>query len=174
MEKILMIQRQFAIEQIAPWLVSGVSGCYIVARARRLSQAKPSHAPWPHFLIRQSDMILMLCGSPAIWHVARRHLALRRYKRSDDGDRNGLTAGVVHQLRQVFTVLLLGLGMIARKAGAGETAGVATLARRLQQATRLGAHLLEVLDESAEQATPSKGVAAYQQYALEVENGRHS
>jgi hypothetical protein len=33
-----MLQRNLEIEQIAPWLISGASGCFIVARARQLSQ----------------------------------------------------------------------------------------------------------------------------------------
>jgi hypothetical protein len=140
-----MVHRRFAIEQIAPWLVSGASGCYIMARARRLSRARASQAPWRHFLAQQSDIILVLCGSPAVWHLARR-LPARRSARATS-DRASISAGVIHQLRQVFTVLLLGLGLIARKAHEGKTAELVSLARRLQHVTRSGARALAALEE---------------------------
>ena len=139
-----MIQRYLEIEQIAPWLISGASGCYIVARARQLSRARSSSATWPHFLARQSDVILALCGSPAIWHIARRRATTRRLVRGAIGDRQGLAASAVHQLRQVFTVLLLGLGMIARQVKDHKTLA---LVQRLQRITRIGAGVLGALDQ---------------------------
>ena len=139
-----MIQRHFEIEQIAPWLISGASGCYIVARARQLSRARPSYVTWFHFLAGQSDVILALCGCPAVWHIARRRAIVRRTTHTANGDRQRLAAGAAHQLRQVFTVLLLGLGMIARRASDYKTLA---LVQRLQRITRTGASLLSVLDE---------------------------
>jgi hypothetical protein len=139
-----MLEYHFEIEQIAPWLISGASGCYVVVRARQLSRAKASKSTWFRFLAKQSDMLLALCGCPAIWHVARRRAKLRRPGHDASGDRQSLTTNTVHQLRQVFTVLLLGLGMIARRANDGKTAA---LARRLQRVTRIGASLLNALDE---------------------------
>jgi hypothetical protein len=148
-----MIDRNIAIEQIAPWLVSGASGCYIVVRAHQLSRSRASHTTWFHFLAKQSDVILALCGCPAVWHVARRRATARRHDRRAARDRQGLAAGVVHQLRQVFTVLLLGLGMIARRAN---DSNIIALAHRLQRITRTGASLLNTLDEpmAAEPRTP--------------------
>lgn len=139
-----MIQRHFEIEQIAPWIVSGASSCYVVARARQLSRARPTHANWFHFLTRQSDVILALCGCPAVWHFARRRAMVRRTAHTDRSDRQRLAAGAVHHLRQVFTVLLLGLGMIARRASDYKTL---VLVERLQRITRTGASLLSTLDE---------------------------
>src|SRR5262245_11381909 len=81
-----MLQRHFEIEQIAPWIISGASGCYIVARARRLSRARSSRSAWPHFLADQADVILALCGCPAAWHIARHRAAARRPAHSDTGD----------------------------------------------------------------------------------------
>ena len=141
-----MLLREFPIEKTAPWLVSGAAGCYIVARTRQLSQADASHADWLRFLAQQSDIILMLCGGPAIWHVARRLGSARIRQYATNGDRADLSAEIAHQLRQVFTVLLLGLGMIARKAPAGQAAELIQLARRLQTVTRNGASMLAALD----------------------------
>jgi hypothetical protein len=139
-----MIQRNLQIDQIAPWLISGASGCYIVARARQLSQARASRATWMHFLTHQSDVILALCGCPAIWHIARRRAMRVRLTRNATGDHDGLMVGAVHQLRQVFTVLLLGLGMIRRRVSDRKTIA---LIQRLQGITRTGASLLSALDE---------------------------
>jgi hypothetical protein len=144
-----MIHRHIPIEQIAPWFVSGASGCYVVARARRLSRAKASQATWLRFLAEQSDILVVLCGGPAVWHFARRRIAMRHATCATEGDRSSLAAGVTHQLRQVFTVLLLGLGMITRKATEGKTADLVVLTQRLQQITRAGAQLLSILDKPA-------------------------
>src|SRR5690348_6675909 len=99
-----MIHRNIAIDQVVPWLISGASGCYIVARARKLSLAKASRAPLSRFLVRQSDMILMLCGSPAIWHFTKRWWSTRRSISGPDGANTIVLGSVTHQLRQVFTV----------------------------------------------------------------------
>ena len=139
-----MIDRNLQIDQIAPWLISGASGCYIVARARQLSLAKASSATWVHFLARQSDVILAICSCPAVWHIARRHALRARPARSAVGDQEGLAAGAVHQLRQVFTVLMLGLGMIGRRVHDRKTIA---LIQRMQRMTRTGAGLLSALDE---------------------------
>ena len=144
-----MLPRQYPLEQIAPWLISGASGWYIVARARKLSQADPSQMPLPRFLAQQSDVLLLLCGSPAIWHVARR-AALRQRNKTHSSERGPLAPGVAHQLRQVFTVMLLGLGMITRKAKEGRLDEVLALSRRLQQVIRTGAYMLVILDQQSE------------------------
>jgi hypothetical protein len=149
-----MIERNLQIEQIAPWIISGASGCYIVARARQLSQARPSRVTWMHFLTRQSDVILALCGCPAVWHIARRRAMRVRPTHSSTGDHDGLVVGAAHQLRQVFTVLLLGLGMIRRRVSDQKTIA---LIQRLQRITRTGASLLSALDEPAPAALLADG-----------------
>src|SRR4051812_48608157 len=131
-----MISRNIALDQIVPWLFSGASGCYILARVRKLSLAKASRAPWPRFLARHSDVILILCGSPAVWHLARRWRTAQRYVSYPKRARTMVLASVNHQLRQVFTVLLIGLGLIVRKAGDGKSAELISLARRLQEIIR--------------------------------------
>jgi hypothetical protein len=142
-----------------------------MARNRKLSRADPSDASLLRFLAGQSDVILLLCGGPAIWHLARQHRAKRRGTRSSDGDRATLTTGVSHQLRQVFTVLLLGLGMIARKAGEGKTAELLSLVRRLQQVTRMGAYVLAAIDEPADTDGPPSGNSDGRLHV--AENGLH-
>ena len=144
-----MLPRQVSVNQIAPWVVSGVSGCYIVFRNRKLSQATASDAPLLRFLADQSDVILLLCGSPALWHLVQRRTIARHLARNG-GTYHGIVAGANHQLRQVFTVLLLGLGMIGRKLDEHKPEEIPALLRRLQQAARTGAYLLAALEEPGE------------------------
>jgi hypothetical protein len=135
-----VLQRQISIEHAAPWLVSSVSGLYIMARARRLSLAEASHAPLTHFLARQSDLILMLCGSPALWYLT------RRSRRAPEMVRDA-KAQAIHRLRQVFTALLIGTGLLARKATTGKTADLVALAQRLNTIVRSGIEALAELGE---------------------------
>lgn len=139
-----MIERQIPIEHVAPWLVSSVSGCYIIVRTRRLSRAEPSSTPLFHFLLRQADVILMLCSGPAIWYFTQ----IRRRSEAKKKERVcGRKARAIHQLRQVFTALLIGTGLMARKAAAGKTAELAVLAPRLNKIVHDGIDSLAVLGE---------------------------
>jgi hypothetical protein len=136
----MIIQRQMSIEQAAPWLVSSVSGLYIIARARHLSLAEASNTKLTHFLFRQSDVVLMLCGCPALWYFI--HGRTARQEALHDAQ-----ARAIHQLRQVFTALMIGTGLLARKAAAGKTANLAALARRLNKIAHDGAVTLEELGD---------------------------
>src|SRR6476646_3773247 len=133
-----MLQRQISVEQAAPWLVSSISGLYIMARARHLSLAEANDATLAHFLFRQSDVVLILCGCPALWHFAHN-------RRAGNNVLHGTQARAMHQLRQVFTALMIGPGLLARKASAGKTANLAALARRLNKIAHDGAITLEEL-----------------------------
>src|SRR3954468_469850 len=106
-----MIQRQITIEHAAPWLVSSVSGLYIMARARHLSLSEASDATLAHFLFRQSDVVLILCGCPALWYVA-------RSRHTGNEALHAARARAIHQLRQVLTALMLGTSLLARRASA--------------------------------------------------------
>src|SRR4026209_1059412 len=97
------------IKQAAPWLVSSVSGLYILARARHLSESEASDAKLTQFLFRQSDVVLILCGCPALWYFAQRRHAGQEML-------YGAQARASHQLRQVFTALMIGTSLLARKA----------------------------------------------------------
>ena len=106
-----MLQRQIAIEHAAPWLVSSVSGLYIMARARHLSLSEASDATLAHFLFHQSDVALILCGCPALWYFA-------RSRHAGHNVLHGAQARAIHQLRQAFTALMLGTSLLARKTNA--------------------------------------------------------
>src|SRR3712207_4969677 len=129
---ITMMPRQLTIQQAAPWLVSSASGLYIMASARNLSLAEASNAKLAHSLVHQSDVVLMLCGCPALWYFT--HNRAARKEALQDAQ-----ARAIHQLRQVFTALMIGTGLLARKAAAGKTANLAALARRLNKIAHEGA-----------------------------------
>ena len=135
-----MLQRLMTIEQAAPWLVSSVSGLYILARARHLSESEASDAKLTQFLFRQSDVVLILCGCPALWYFA-------HHRQDGQEVLHGAQARALHQLRQVFTALMIGTGLLARKASAGKTANLAALARRLNKIAHDGAITLEELGD---------------------------
>lgn len=139
-----MLQRDIAFDHVAPWVVSGASSLYILVRARRLSQADPCEDPLSRFLLGQSDMIFMLCSSPVIWYFTRRR---RRAARKNGHGPQAMTERALHQLRQVFTAMLIGTGLLARKATASKTPGLAALAQRLHDIARDGASVLTDLDE---------------------------
>ena len=131
-----MLQRLMTIEQAAPWLVSSVSGLYILARARHLSVSEASDAKLSQFLFRQSDVVLILCGCPALWYFA-------HHRQAGQEVLHGAQARAMHQLRQVFTALMIGTGLLARKAAAGKTANLVALGRRLNKIAHDGAIILE-------------------------------
>jgi hypothetical protein len=123
-------------------MVSGASGLYIVVRARHLSLAQPNQVPLPNFLRDQLDLILMVAGGPMVWHLFHR---LPRHSAHTEGQQ--LTPNPFHQLRQVFTALLLGTGLLMRKLSEGKTAEVVALVQRLHKIARDGVVVLASIDE---------------------------
>jgi len=111
-----------------------------MARARHLSLSEASDATLAHFLFRQSDVVLILCGCPALWYVA-------RSRHTGNEALHAARARAIHQLRQVLTALMLGTSLLARRASAGKTAHLAALARRLNKIAPDGALKLEQLGD---------------------------
>lgn len=141
-----MVQRHIIVEKAAPLLASSVSGFYVLARARQLAVAQATEAPLLRFLFGQSDVILIMCGSQALWYIIQR----RQHARStlvDEQYARGPTARAIHQLRQVFTSLLLGTDLLMRKAAAGKTGDIGKLAQRLNQTVRAGLEALAALGD---------------------------
>ena len=117
-----------------------------MARARRLAIAKASSASLGRFLLGQSDVIFMLCGGPAVWYVSHRRQRAQISQQAGPVVQ-GSQARAVHQLRQVFTALLLGTELLARKAAAGKTGELGKLALRLNRIVCDGVVALSVLGE---------------------------
>ena len=126
-------------------LVSGGSCLYAIVRARHLSLAEASDASLAAFLVRQSDMILLLCGGPVVWYISQRrqHATLLG---SGQVVRGG-AARAIHHLRQVFAALLLGTELMERKSATAETQALTALSQRLNLVVREGIGDLALLGE---------------------------
>ena len=143
-----MAQAPNTARRVAPYVLSGASSLHILARLWRLSRLPASTIPLHVFLLEHTDVILVISSGPiVIWHLAKRH-----YQRSTPGaplsSHSIMTflPEVAHQLRQVFTALLLGLGLIKRKAAAGKTAEVPRLVERLNNVISKGVKIVNELD----------------------------
>lgn len=152
-----MIHEHATIERIVPWVVSGASGLYVVVRTRSLSRAKASSDPLLYFLLNQVDLLLMLCGSPVIWYAANR----RRQRNGQLMTEAHLSPEQMHRMRQVFSALLLGIGMLERRLRRNNTTEMAALVQRLHTIVREGIGLLRASE------TPSAPAA------LAAENSRY-
>lgn len=132
------------IKRMTPLLVSGVSGVYVLLRARRLSLAEPFTGTALQFLLDQSDLITVLAGVPVFWYVAQ----YREQAAFIVQDMlRGQKADAAHSLRQTLTVLLLGTELLARRAAKTEYTDLVQLARRLNRVVLQGITELRVLGE---------------------------
>jgi len=151
-----MIQIPITPRRVAPYIISGATGVHILTRMRRLSQQPAIDVPLHFFLLKHTDVMLSLGGaSMVIWHLAKHKPRPLTSETLTTARSTGFTVspsdksvitGVVHQLRQVFTALLLGLGLVERKADAGNTQAIAGLVRRLKAVVRSGINSVNVLD----------------------------
>jgi hypothetical protein len=121
---------------------------------RHLSRQPATDAPLHFFVLKHTDVVLALGGaSVAIWQLAKhkpRHQTTDAPSNGSDASTMGtsLIVGVVHELRQVFTSLLVGLGLIRRRANAGNTAAVLDLVKRLNEVVRRGIGAVDVLESA--------------------------
>jgi hypothetical protein len=143
-EGVVLIQSP-VIKRAAPLLVSSGSCLYAIVRARHLSLGEPSDATLLSFLLHQSDMILLLCGTPAIWYITQR----RQHRRGLGVGTvvHGTAARAIHQLRQVFSALLLGTELLERRLGTADHKSLVELSQRLNAVTREGIAELAKLGE---------------------------
>jgi len=149
---------QISPRRVAPYVVSTASGLHVLRRMWRLSRMPASDAALYVFLLKYTDVILIVGSGPVIiWSLTKRGKKESTLNRSTERPSDGATAdtsgeaiirGVAHQLRQVFTALLLGLGLIKRKANAGETMEIPRIVRRLNNVISQGIDAVNVLDPS--------------------------
>ena len=153
-----MAQIPITPRHVAPYVIGGATGVHILTRMRRLSKQPASDVPLHFFLLKNTDVVLALGGaSAAIWHLASRKprqrmphtitLARSTGATATTPDKS-LIAGVVHELRQVFTALLLGLGLIRRRAEAGDVQPISGLVKRLDSVVRHGMDAVDMLELS--------------------------
>lgn len=139
-----MFLQSTTIKRAAPLLISSATSLYIVLRARKLSMADPSDATLLRFVGDQPDLITVLVGMPVYWYVVHRR---NNFEQINQGVMRGKQAQRVHSLRQVFSALLLGTELLARRADQANQPDLARLARRLSRAVRQGIVDLRALGE---------------------------
>lgn len=153
-----MAQSQISPRDVAPYVLSTASGLHVLQRMWRLSRKPASDAALHVFLLKHTDVILILGSGPVIiWQLTKRRGQESALNSSTEPPSNrapadspnaSLISSVAHQLRQVFTSLLLGLGLIKRKANAGELTEIPGLVRRLGNVVSEGINAVDTLDPS--------------------------
>jgi hypothetical protein len=144
-----MAQARFAPWHVAPYVISGASGAHILARLWRSSRAPARKTPLHLFLAHHSDVILVLCSSHVVvWRLAKRHHQDNTTTTGQHAD--AMTPSAAHdtvfQLRQVFTALLLGLGMIARRLATNKGDTIPNLVQQLRTVVAKAIDLVNALD----------------------------
>jgi hypothetical protein len=114
----------------------------------RLNRLPSSNVPLHLFLLKHSDVILVLSSGPVImWHLAQRHQQRITGSSPIENDApQTILPQIAHQLRQVFTALLIGLGLIKRNATANQSAEIPRLVDRLRSVVGEGVQAVNVLD----------------------------
>jgi len=156
-----MTEQRLVPRQVAPYLVSGATGLHILVRMWRLSRLPASDAPLHAFLLNHADVLIVLGSGPVVvWQVAKRH----HLQQLPDGNANAegslrtLLAHSAHELRQVFTALLIGLGLIRRKVTTGKTREIPRVVERLLHVVAAGIDVVNVLDPPAALAQRERAV----------------
>jgi len=116
-----------------------------------LSRQPETDAPFHSFLLKITDVVLALGGaSVVIWQLAQHKP--RQYTSANGSatqtTNTSVITRVVHELRQIFTALLLGLGIIKRKADTGDTGAIPGLVKRLNAVVRRGVDVVDTLGSS--------------------------
>ena len=149
-----MLHLPITPRRVAPYIISGETGVHILLRMRNLSRQPATDAPFHSFLLKNTDVVLALGGaSVVIWQLAQhkpRHqltVAPSRSATMRVAEKSVITK-VVHELRQTFTALLLGLGLIKRRASAGNTAAISGLVDRLNEVVWRSIDAVDTLDTS--------------------------
>jgi len=149
-----MLHLAITPRRVAPYIISGATGVHILARMRHLSRQPATDAPLHFFLLKNTDVVLALSGaSVVIWQLAKHRPRRQTTAAPSNGSApsatgTSLIVGVVHELRQIFTSLLLGLGLIKRKANSGNSAAVLDLVKRLNEVVRRGIDAVDTLEAS--------------------------
>src|SRR5262245_40921337 len=112
-----MVLPYIAPRRVVPYLISGASGVHVLARMWQLSKLPATDIPLHIFLFNHTDVILVLGSAPIVWHLTQRqHRHTAHRSLGADQSTQTTIPRIAHRLRQVFTVILLGLGLIRHKA----------------------------------------------------------
>jgi hypothetical protein len=149
-----MVLKPLDLRRVAPPALSGASGLFIMVRVWRLSRAPAQVMPFARFLLAHKDLVGVLCGYPLMMLLLAKpenlHQALQSLTATTTSATEHLSREL-HELRQVFTTLLLGLGLIERRARTAHTAEVILLTHRLKRIVDDGIDNLKSLEAVREQ-----------------------
>ena len=149
-----MLHLPITPRRVAPYVISGATGVHILARMRYLSRQPALDIPLHFFLLKHTDVLLSLgSASVVIWQLAkhkpRQYITAARSNGAAVNTLNtSVVANIVHELRQTFTALLLGLGLVDRKADTGNTVAIPDLVKRLIAVVRRGMEAVDTLELS--------------------------
>ena len=152
-----MLHLPIAPRRVAPYVISGATGVHVFLRMRHLSRQPATEAPLYFFMLKNTDVLLALGGaSVVIWQLAKAKPrqgtagTTVRFSNSSAGTRpnESLIISVVHELRQGFTALLLGLDLISRKVETGDMQAISLLVQRLKAVVRKGIEAMDELEPS--------------------------
>lgn len=132
--------------RIIPFILSGVSGAHVIVRLWRASRQPASVVPLPTFLLQHADVLLVVCGGPIILvRVLRAQIRAQRQGQPAEPS-SVLVRIAIHDLRQLFTALLLALDLIDRYLRAGRLGDVERLVGRIRTILRQGIATINLLE----------------------------
>jgi hypothetical protein len=113
----------------------------------QLAQLPATDLPLHIFLLNHTDVIIVLSSAPIAWHLTRRQKRRTAYHSLGANEPTQTTIPrVAHRLRQVFTVMLLGVGLIKRKASGKGLHEIQRLVEQLRNAVDEGVKAVNELD----------------------------
>jgi hypothetical protein len=145
-----MVLPHITPRRAAPYLLQGAYGAHIVARMWRLSKQPPSTKPLYLFLLRQTDIVVVLISMPVVWLIVQRRQQRRVSDRPIDKVIGQPAQDTAHQLRQVFTALLLGLGLLRRRIARQQVGNALDMVERLQHVIAEGIQAVDRFDPPAD------------------------
>ena len=130
----------------APYLLHGAYGAHIVARMWRLSKQPASNTPLHIFLLKHTDIVVVLTSMPVAWLFVQQRRQRNLPDRPSEKAIGPPAHEAAHQLRQVFTSLLLGLGLLRRRIIRQQVGNALDMVERLQRVIGEGIQAVDRLD----------------------------
>jgi hypothetical protein len=138
-------------------------------RARRLSVEEPCAETLTEFLVHKGDLLVFIVGSPTVWHFARRSRELLAQETGATPSAQATTSNAFYQLRQVFTVMTLGLELLRRRLLSGESNSMLPLLTILRRVLQHGQEALTTLERDCAGAD---GAVIMTERGTERQNGQ--
>lgn len=142
-----MVQSRAVLRQSLPWMVSSASGLYILRRIHRVSVADPVEMTLRQFFVQQGDVIICILSGPASWYIVNRAASMSPQQCAMLVATMQVT---FHQLREVFTALTLGVGVLSRRlVRSNNNPELLTAVERMDRVVRSGRAALLTLEQAS-------------------------